>query len=1146
MKSFSNLLLLPLLALIALPADAATLHVGAGQAYSTINAALGAANTGDTIIIHEGIYRETCVVQNDNLTIQAAESEHVVISGLDPVSGWTQDSGEVYYATVSLGSGLDFPQVFVNNQRINPAAYPDFPNDLTHYALWGQDGITTTETGVITFPTGKPVDHWVGGVCLSIAGSSWQPNEGIITSSTADTLVCNSLDGFESKNVGVGRGYILFHRNALDAPNEFHYDAGTGRVYLWQPGGGDPGSSTVEVRTRRWGMDFNGKSNVTVQGITFYGAAVDMTWTDNCTLSECNILYGTSYYYDPRNHFESSVDLDEANDGLVTFCYIAHGWGPGYMVRHANDSWTRGKRNEISDCILENLCWNASSRGAVHLYVANNKNGDVTRNTIRNMGSEGISGYARSVPITSNYLASCMNISRDGAAIYLYGQGGDFSRSHNWIEQCFDYIAPVRGFTHDNVRGIYTDGGADYHHVHNNVIWRCTDAVNSNKEGSKGDLMLHHIRYNNNTFWDIESTMMSGWWHPGGDGDAEDMTTYNNLGNGVSAEFGGPDVPFIGTLNWTKVTSNPTTIDLLTNGTVDNWNITYNIGSDYYFEFPNQIFNNYSTNVEGTTAADLFVDPTPNDFTDFQLKAGSAAIDFGVIDDGLPATFAGSSPDAGAYEFGETWTAGAPEFGLLAVDGFESGGLSGGTGWESDWLFQGQASIVSTALHGEYGVRLLGSGGSDYAERRVNLRGTKVGTLSYWWRGFGFDNAAEAIRVSIIDGTTEHVLRVIADGEEAATDGATWSEWRLDTIDISGYTFTENVQIVRFDASALSDTGDAFYLDDVRIDDYDAVPQPLVLPTVMEITSFSVDPGTGNCQFSWSSSGGDIYYIEQAWDLSGFWWGASEGIPATPPLNTYSVQLDPGSRSFFRVTTDPPSSLMVEFSTGQGYENGPLNEQPDPPGASSNWTEETNGTWQVDAAAGTAAIDSNDLNYRHAELGTTFGSMPTATIVVDFVIAAGTVQPAGTGSISLLRSEFSSVSAGLALVHIRQIKGVDNTWNLQFHEGIGDINFTSSGNFDGEAIGLVDSGGSYTDNLSDLLRMTVTHTLTDGSTNWNAEVTFLNVNTGETISTISKAWDASTDFRDEDKHFRMATGTIGDYTDGGATRVDVHRVIMAE
>jgi hypothetical protein len=60
-------------------------------------------------------------------------------------------------------------------------------------------------------------------------------------------------------------------------------------------------------------------------------------------------------------------------------------------------------------------------------------------------------------------------------------------------------------------------------------------------------------------------------------------------------------------------------------------------------------------NLETSNAG--FVDPANGNF---QLKAGSPAIDAGRIIPGITDGFSGSAPDIGAYEYGVTpWTAGA-------------------------------------------------------------------------------------------------------------------------------------------------------------------------------------------------------------------------------------------------------------------------------------------------------------------------------------------------------------------------------------------------------------------------------------------------------------------------------------------------------
>jgi hypothetical protein len=772
------------------------LRVGEGQAYTTITEALQAADPGDTVIIHEGIYRESCVVEDDNLTIVAAEGEHVVISGLDVVTDWQPDGDNVFYADINLDPGLEFPMVFVDNHRYKPAAYPDYANDFTRYDHWGQSGITLTATSAtnyettVDFDTGKPDNYWAGGILLSITGRSWQVNDNEILSSTATTLEGDRLqdrefagNGGVPSNSGPGRGIIIFHRNALDNEGEFHYDRQTSRVYIWHAGP-DSSPRNVEVRTREVGLDFNGHANVTVRGITFYGAEVDMSDTDRGEISGCAILYGTSFYTNARNEqFNYSLNLREAKGTLVSRNYIAHGWAPGIGMRA--DDWFGGKDILITENVIENTSWLAPTQGGIYLY-GGKKNLVLTRNTIRNLASEAITGYARGMEISHNYISTVMTKSVDGGAIYLYGQGEDASRSYNWIEHCYDYIEPFQLDGHDNVRGIYTDGGADYHHIHNNVIWRCTDGTNHNNEDRNGDLI--DIRLRNNTFWDIDDRMISGWWAPDGRGVVTDMTTHNNLGNGVSSKFEDDTVPFLGST--TPI---------------------------------NQVLNNYSTIEEGTSASDLFVDATPDEFSDFRLKEGSPAIDYGVVYEGFPAAseWAGNAPDAGAYEFGDFWTAGAPDF-SLAEDTFESGDFDGGAGWSSPWIFSGDVLLSTTtmeAFHGETGLLLRGGAQGAVVEREVDLRFTKVGTLSFYWRSYG-RSEGEDIVISVVDGDREIVLRTIVASEDSPTNGVGWREWRLETLDLTGFDFEDPVQLLRIDASSMNAPDGLFYVDSLRIDDY--------------------------------------------------------------------------------------------------------------------------------------------------------------------------------------------------------------------------------------------------------------------------------------------------------------------------------------
>ncbi|MCZ7381240.1 MAG: right-handed parallel beta-helix repeat-containing protein [Candidatus Methanoperedens sp.] len=62
-------------------ASAATLNVGQGQAYATIQSAIDAAKTGETISVAEGTYSENIVVKTSGISIIGMNKEKTIIDG---------------------------------------------------------------------------------------------------------------------------------------------------------------------------------------------------------------------------------------------------------------------------------------------------------------------------------------------------------------------------------------------------------------------------------------------------------------------------------------------------------------------------------------------------------------------------------------------------------------------------------------------------------------------------------------------------------------------------------------------------------------------------------------------------------------------------------------------------------------------------------------------------------------------------------------------------------------------------------------------------------------------------------------------------------------------------------------------------------
>lgn len=87
MVSKNIILFICFVLLTASSATAATLDVGQGQAYTTIQSAIDAAKTGDTILVNEGTYNENPRIKTNGISIMGKNREKTIIEGRKTSSG---------------------------------------------------------------------------------------------------------------------------------------------------------------------------------------------------------------------------------------------------------------------------------------------------------------------------------------------------------------------------------------------------------------------------------------------------------------------------------------------------------------------------------------------------------------------------------------------------------------------------------------------------------------------------------------------------------------------------------------------------------------------------------------------------------------------------------------------------------------------------------------------------------------------------------------------------------------------------------------------------------------------------------------------------------------------------------------------------
>lgn len=76
-----------ILLLTAVSVSAATLEVGQGQTYTTIQTAIDASKTGDTIHVNEGLYNENPLIKTNGISIIGKNRENTIIEGKKTSSG---------------------------------------------------------------------------------------------------------------------------------------------------------------------------------------------------------------------------------------------------------------------------------------------------------------------------------------------------------------------------------------------------------------------------------------------------------------------------------------------------------------------------------------------------------------------------------------------------------------------------------------------------------------------------------------------------------------------------------------------------------------------------------------------------------------------------------------------------------------------------------------------------------------------------------------------------------------------------------------------------------------------------------------------------------------------------------------------------
>jgi hypothetical protein len=442
------------------------------QPYRTIQKCATTVASGSSCLIRAGTYYET-VTPNSGITIAPYNGAAVTIDGSDPVTGWTRYKGSIYRAGASMSSG-DTNQVFVGQQMMTEARWPN-GNDLFH-PVWATAKAGTTGTRL--YDSNLPNVNWTGAIVHFWSGSDpWDPQTGIVTSSSNGKLTFK-VDGASFQNYIVpmpGGYYYLFGvLAALDAQQEWVYNASSKTLYFWAPGSVNPNTLDVRVKQRAYAFDLSGKSNVTIKGIKLFAATIDSdsssanntidgitaTYLSHYTRLFDNPGYPSSYWYD--GIYDSGIIINGSGNVLKN-SIVSYSAGNGVTLL--------GTHNLVENNLIHHVDYMATYASGITIQANENT---VKYNTVYATARSSISpGYsARSnIDISYNNLFNAMMISRDGGTIYVGQEPVETAMAihHNWLHDVQSlYSGP--GDTYP-LAGVYLDDDASGWKVYQNFLW---------------------------------------------------------------------------------------------------------------------------------------------------------------------------------------------------------------------------------------------------------------------------------------------------------------------------------------------------------------------------------------------------------------------------------------------------------------------------------------------------------------------------------------------------------------------------------------------------------------------------------------------------------------------------------------------------
>ncbi len=390
--------------------------------FATIQAGVNKLQPGDTLFIGGGVYRETVTFPANGtaekpITVKAAPGEKVVITGCEPVTGWTlHDAAKnIWKAPMPWTLGTGRNQVFCGDEVLIEARFPNQPAPGLEMPVSGLSKLWPTfGEFAIPDPTNHPgrvvskllegesENHWNGALYYGLHHGGWSAQTGVIESSNPGELTVGDrtptwwsvANNYAADD---GRGMIVGHMHALDQPGEWHWQDNT--LYLIPLSGAKP--DNVGAKRRQLALDLSNREHLRLEGLNIHAASMRMVNSAHCVVDRCTFSYISHY-----TRLYAAGQVEHGRNTMTsgeTGIYVS-GHDNAFLnstVRFSAGAgiYLNGYRHTVHNCLIDEIDYASHYLYALHVSAEEDflfGGHTLTYNTLRNTGRSwyGIPGTA--------------------------------------------------------------------------------------------------------------------------------------------------------------------------------------------------------------------------------------------------------------------------------------------------------------------------------------------------------------------------------------------------------------------------------------------------------------------------------------------------------------------------------------------------------------------------------------------------------------------------------------------------------------------------------------------------------------------------------------------------------------------------------